>query len=162
MERNFMKNKQIMTIVIIAVLAGGLGFFGGMKYGQSQGSVSGRNFQNLSTEQRQQMGQRFPGADGSVRVGNRNSPAGGGFVTGEILSQDDKSITVKLRDGGSKIIFFSDTTSISKMADGAKTDLAVGKEITATGSTNSDGSITAQSIQIRPATPTPPTDQNPK
>jgi len=145
-----------MTIVIIAILAGGIGFLGGMKYGQSRGSVAGRNFQNLTPEQRQQMGR------GANLQGNRNGPAGSGLVNGEIISQDDKSVTVKLRDGGSQIIFFSDTTSISKMADGAPTDLVVGKSITVTGSANSDGSITAQSIQIRPATPAPAQDQNPK
>lgn len=141
--------KKYLPIVIAIIIAGGLGFFGGMKYGQSRGSVVGRNFQ---------MGR------GANLQGNRNGPAGGGLVNGEILSQDEKSVTVKLRDGGSKIIFFSDSTSIGKTADGAKTDLGVGKSITVTGSANSDGSVTAQSIQIRPATPapTPSADQKPK
>lgn len=144
-----MKKNLPYVLAVVTLL---IGFYGGLKYGQSQRG----NFT------RQQMGQRFPGADGLTNRGNRNAPAGGGFVNGEILSQDDKSITVKLRDGGSKIIFFSDSTGISKTADGAPTDLAVGKEITATGSANSDGSITAQSIQIRPATPVSPSDKNPK
>lgn len=159
-----MNKKNIPVIVVIVIIAGGIGFFGGMKYGQSRGSVAGRNFQNLTPEQRQQMGQGFRNSAGVDSRGNKNNPAGGGFVNGEIISQDDKSVTVKLRDGGSKIIFFSDTTSISKMADGVPTDLGVGKSITVTGSTNSDGSVTAQSIQIRPITaaPTPPADQNPK
>ena len=48
-------------------------------------------------------------------------------------------------------LIFSNTTQISKSAAGSLADLKVGESITVNGSTNSDGSITAQIIQLRPA-----------
>jgi hypothetical protein len=85
------------------------------------------------------------GAQRGVRPG-----ANGGLVSGQILSQDDKSVTLKLLDGGSKIIFFSASTQITKSATGAVADLTVGENLMINGTTNTDGSITAQTIQIRP------------
>ena len=76
-----------------------------------------------------------------------------GCIAGEVLSKDDKSVTLKLRDSGSKIIFFSDSTQITKSAGGSAKDLTVGQEISATGEANSDGSVNAQTIQIHPAMP---------
>ena len=117
---------------------------GGMKFGESKkitGMLSPEGSQNL------------PQVTGNVRVGNGQN---GGFVNGDIISKDDKSITVKLRDGGSKIVFFSDTTDISKFVSGTSADLEVGKTVTVTGKTNQDGSVTAQSVQLRQATSTQP------
>jgi len=149
-------SKKILIITIVALAAIGAGsFYGGMKYAQSKNPTgmmrgSAADFANLSQEERQARFQQFgaTGAAGGMQKGTRTA---GGMIGGEIISKDDKSITVKLIDGGSKIIFFSDTTQITKSASGSPEDLKVGESITANGSINSDGSITAQTIQLRPA-----------
>ena len=148
-------NKKII-IPIIAVVLIGVSFYGGMLYGKSQQPVGG-SFANMTPEQRQARLAQGGFAGGVGVRGNRD----GGFTAGEILSKDDKSITVKLTDGGSKIVFLSPTTQVLKSTTGILNDLAVGTQVVASGNAGSDGSITATSIQIRPAmmatpTPTPP------
>jgi len=144
-------NKIFITGAVVAVVVGGGAFYGGMKYAErrSTGTISPQDMQNMSPEQRQQMLQRFRGSGGTGRRSD------GEFVNGEILSKDDKSITVKMRDGGSKIIFLSGSTSIGKIAEGTVGDLEAGKQVTVNGTANSDGSVTAQNIQIRPNMPAP-------
>jgi len=150
-------NKLIAIVIATAVVVGGGAFFGGMKYAESK-SPRGRlsqadfqNLQNLSPEERQQrlqeLGANAGGFRGGSGGGQRN---GGGLTSGEIISKDDKSVTIKLRDGGSKIVFLSDSTEIWKSTAGALSDLEIGKNISVNGTANSDGSITAQTIQLRP------------
>jgi len=127
-----MKNTTIITIVLV-LLVGSASFFAGMKYQQSK-SPRFANFQGNRNGQFQQ----------------RATGGGARPVRGEILSQDDESITVKLADGSSKIVILSTTTSINKAAEGSKDDLKVGEQVYLFGSENSDGSITAQNIQINP------------
>lgn len=79
------------------------------------------------------------------------SNGGDGFIAGEIISKDDKSLTIKSPNGGSKIILYSSATEISKMASGTIADLSIGQTLTVSGQANQDGSFTAQLIQIRPA-----------
>jgi len=125
--------KNISVVIIVIVLVGVGSFFSGMKYAQSNSPGQG----GLAPQERQA---RF------LQRGTRNA---GGFTAGQIIAKDDKSITIKLRDGGSKIIFYSDTTEVGKFTSGTVNDLEVGKTITVNGKTNSDGSVTADSIQIR-------------
>lgn len=147
---------KIVSIAVVAVVVGGAAFFAGTNYGKAQnaGTIRGQNNGpgQLTAEERQIRLSQFGGRGGQ---GVRNA---GGFAAGEILFKDDTSVTVKLREGGSKIIFLSDTTQIMKSVAGSTSDLAVGKEITVMGAANPDGSVTADSVQLR--TPRP-ASQNP-
>jgi len=136
-------NKKIIPLIILGfVIIGAGSFFGGMKYAESKNPVAG-NFRNLTADQRAQM---VAGA----RTGATGNRTGASFINGDILTKDDKSITVKLSDGGSKIVFYSSSTQISKIASGTASDLEIGKAVTVNGSANQDGSVTAQTIQMRP------------
>lgn len=130
--------KKILPIIIIVIIVGAGAFFGGMKYDQSKQT-------NLRQQRFGQMGANV----GEIRSSGARDGAGN-FVGGEIIAKDDKSITIKLQDSGSKIIFFSDSTQITKSASGTVDDLKTGENLMITGQTNADGSITAQTIQIRP------------
>lgn len=131
--------KKIITLAIVGILVvGGAGFYGGMLYGKGL---------NKSTDRF--AGQGFPNG-GSGMIVRGNGVQSGGMVNGEVIAQDEKSITVKGRDGGSKIVFVSGTTEIGKMVQGSLADLAVGTQVTVLGTANADGSITAQSVQLRP------------
>lgn len=125
-----MKNPQniFITLVLIFTFAG-VGFYAGVKYQQSKRPQT--RFDNF---QPRQFGQRQ------------------GFrpVNGEIISVDDKSITVKLNDNSSKIVFLTDTTTINKSSLGSKEDLKTGGKVAIFGIENSDGTITAQNIQLNP------------
>lgn len=132
-----MKNPVIITVII--ALVGGAAFFGGMQYQKTQTSSP--------------MQGQFRGPNGSAPQGGFQGRAGGtnqGMmpVSGEIISQDDTSITVKMQDGSSKIVILSDDTTINKASEGTKSDLKTGETVTAFGTTNSDGSITAQNVSI--------------
>jgi hypothetical protein len=99
------------------------------------------------------MGQRT-GGNTTFGQGARRGQNGGGFVAGSVLSKDEKSVTIKSMDGGSKIVYYSQSTQISKPSPVQVSDLNVGENVIVAGNSSSDGSITAQSIQIRP-TPEP-------
>lgn len=135
---------MLPVFIIVLIAVGGGSFYGGMKFNQSQVAAN-----------RQNNFQRFvQGGQGQGGAARRNGQGqgfdgGAGFVTGEVISKDDKSLTLKLRDGGSKIVFFSTSTQITKSADGSADDLKVGENVVAGGAANSDGSITAQTIQLR-------------
>src|SRR3989344_2739201 len=155
--------KTIINILVVAIVVGGAAFYGGMKYAQSKNSkgdfsarggsaLGGQNLRNLSPEERQTRLQEMGVYGGGFRGGRTGGGAGGDSVSfGEILSKDDKSITLKLRDGGSKIVFFPESVEVSKFVSGNKDDLEIGKTVSVNGKANQDGSLTAQSIQIRPA-----------
>ena len=144
--------KKVLPIIILLILIGGGAFYGGMEYAKSKGGL--QNLQNLSTEERQEMFQEMGANIGSGLRGGR--PMGQiveGFANGEIIAKGEESITIKLRDGGSRIIFFSESTdiTITKPVSGSVDDLKEGQQVMISGKENSDGSYTAQTIQMSKA-----------
>ena len=139
-----MTSKQWVTLVVVAVVFAGGGFFGGVKYQQTKkpAAVAGRTG-------------AFTGGAGGFAGRRAGGANGASFVSGQVLSEDSSSITVKNMAGGSQIVILAPSTQYRKAVDGAASDVAVGSMVTITGSTNSDGSLTAQSVQIRAATSTP-------
>lgn len=153
------KNNKIVSIVIgIAIFAIGGSFYAGIKYNQVKNSTptnrSGNaGFANLSPEERQARAEQFgnQGGMGGQRGARGAGGSGASVVMGEVILKDNNSVTIKSRDGGSKIIFLSNSTSVMKTIQGSTADLAVGVQITVAGNINSDGSVVAQSIQTRPS-----------
>jgi len=131
-------SKNILITIIVALIVGAGTFYGGMKYQQSKrAAVFSRQFGQIQ------------GQNGGSNQQNR-SRAGNGQVFGDIIAKDDKSITVKLADGSTKIVLFSDTTAINKASEGSKDDLKEGERVAVFGTANSDDSVTAQNIQLNP------------
>ncbi len=130
----------VIPLVLGALVLGGISFYAGMQYEKIPLSPSSRR-QNFD-------GNRSPRVTGNAPGRNIG---GGGFINGEVVSKDATGLTVKLRDGGSKIVFFSSSSTVGKMTEGTMEDITVGTDISINGAANPDGSITASTIQIRPA-----------
>lgn len=138
-------NNKVISIIVAVIVIAGISFYGGMQYGKSTSTSA--VFGNRSG----QIGQ-FGG-----RSGQGGGRAGGGFINGDVVAKDATSITVQSKDGsGSKFVFFATSTQIMKTSEGSLSDLTVGKTIMVQGTANPDGSVTAQSIQIRPTAPQAP------
>jgi hypothetical protein len=128
-----------VTTIAIIVVVGIACFFGGMKYQSTK----------LPMFNRQAFGGPQGGPSGMrSAMGGRagaNRP-----VSGEVISTDEKTVTVKMTDGSSKIVLISASTQINKASEATKTDITTGMKVAVFGQTNSDGSVTAQNIQLNP------------
>lgn len=119
---------KISLITVILVLVGGVvGFFAGSKYQQGSRTAGSSQFQ---------FRQRF---------GN-NTKA----VRGQILSTDSKSITIKFQDGSTKIVIIPSSATIYKTDSASVSDLKKDEAVVVFGMDNSDGSVTAENVQLNP------------
>jgi hypothetical protein len=135
---------KINTVILIAVLSLAVGFGGGYFFKNYQVGKMRPNFGNLIQNQ--------PGNQILDRQRNGQGPQTGfgGMVVGEVISQDEKSITVKVQDGGTKIVILGDSTTYTESQTVEKSEIGVGNQVRVLGSANSDGSVTARNVQINP------------
>lgn len=129
-------NKKIIFNILGIVVIVGVAFYGGTVYGKKNNNLSSSPVG---------AGQ-LSGFNGVGARGMNN-----GFTSGEIISKDESSITIKSQDGSTKIALVGLKTQIMKSTTGSLDDLVTGASVTVTGVSNSDGSVTAESVQIRPA-----------
>jgi hypothetical protein len=142
-RKNMKMNKKIVIPFALTTIAlCSLSFYAGMQFAGGQ-----------NTDKRAQFAGQFGDMPNGAKTGTnvqRMRGGGMGMVSGEILSKDEKSITVKDRTGGSKIVFLGASTEVMKSAVGTLDDLAIGTDVITNGTPNADGSITATTVQIRP------------
>jgi len=120
----------IWIVIVIIALAGG--------YFWGKASVPARGARSY-----------FGAASGTRGFAGARGGAGGGFVAGTITSNDGSSLTVELPNGNSENVYYSSSTQVIKPSPASVGDLTSGTMVMIGGTTNPDGSVTAQSIQIR-------------
>lgn len=128
-----MKQSNLVIGIIVIVFTTG-GFFGGLTYQRSKIPTYARGQFNMNLQNGQQARNRV----------------GGEQTVGQILSLDPTTLTVKLPDGSSKIVLLTSTTTYTATTESTQSTLKVGDTIATFGRTNTDGSITAQNIQLNP------------
>lgn len=137
-----MKNNIAVTAIVVLCFTGA-GFFCGMQYQKSQRSSFGNNMMQGGPN----------GGSGAIGAGRQG---GSQPVSGQVTSIDANSMTVKTPNGSSKILLLSSDTTIQVATSGSRTDLSVGAQVTATGSTSTDGTMTVKNVSVGGSMMTPP------
>lgn len=117
-------NKFLILGIVLFLVGTGLGFFVGSK---AQRKTSGSDFQ---------FRQRFGN--------NMNS------VKGQIIKDENGNLTIKLSDGSTKLVIVPSSATVYKTDKVNFSDLKTNEEVLIFGTQNSDGSITAENIQLNP------------
>lgn len=143
--KSFTKQQTIAVIIALIVFTG-LGYWAGSA---SASGASGTGRSGASAYAGGFGGAGRGGAGGASAGANRSGF--GGAVTGSIISMDANSLTISMRPNGTRIVYFASSTSILKTDPGTVADLSTGTNVVVAGTPAADGSVVAQSIQIRPA-----------
>lgn len=144
-------NKKIMGTAVSLIVGIGLGYASATVLHPAARAQNARGFAGAA-------GGNFAGARAVAAAGaaggrGGTAGSGGGFLTGTVAAKDSRSITLNTRDGNSHVVLISPATTVSKSVNGSQTDVSVGSNITVSGTTNGDSSISASLIQLRPAGP---------
>lgn len=152
-----MDKKCLILLIVVLLVAGGGGFYGGTAYQKNKSSSQATSVEgvfsrgNMTDEEREAMRERMRSGGMPENMPGDFAARGGGFgrpISGGIIGVDDNSITLKLEDGSTRIVFLSGETQINKIDACTKDDLAENVEVTVSGTENDDGTIEARQIQI--------------
>ncbi len=122
---------------VILILGVGIGYSAGAAY-------TAKN--RVARQFPQGMNGRF---EGGAMMGSPRGTLRGSSLSGSVISKDEKSITLQTIGGGSRIIFMDPTTVYTKASSGSASLVTTGTNVFVTGNQNPDGSVTAQSIEVR-------------
>ena len=147
-----MKPAQIVIGVIIALALAGGGFAAGMTVGRGSGSEA-----SASPSPTGAAGRGGAGITGRLGQGGAAGAAGGQAMAGRILSVNDGSITIEVRQPGaqgasptvtSQIVLIGSATRIVKTVetDIKLTDLKANDQVTIVGTTDASGNVSATAI----------------
>ncbi len=148
-----MNSKWYAITAVVVIVVAAVAAFGGYSYGLQQGQLRASDIRNqflaargLGGNGAQAGGGQGFGGQGATGTGNRQFNANN-FANGQVksisgdtiqLSTATEVLTVKL----------TSQTQIEKMGQGSASDIQAGERITIQGTRASDGSFTAQNIQI--------------
>ena len=148
-----MKPAQIVIGVVVALALAGGGFAAGMTVGRGSGTEA-----NASASPTGAAGRGGAGITGRLGQGGGAAGAGGGqAMAGRILSVNDGSITIEVRQPGaqgasptvtSQIVLIGSSTRIVKTveSDIKLTDLKANDQVTIVGTTDASGNVSATAI----------------
>jgi hypothetical protein len=125
--------KVVLGVLLVALVGAGC-FYGGTLYGKGQAQPA------------------LPGAPGQAGTppGGNGQASGtqAGMLMGQIETIGDGTLTMTNQNGSRTVVNVTDTTLIQKQASVALGDLQVGETVVVSGSSASDGSITARMVQV--------------
>jgi Domain of unknown function (DUF5666) len=126
------KTHVIWGIVAVIALIGGFFWGKSMAAASSSSGRSGRFAFGSSTS-------AFAGRTG----------ASGGFEAGTVAAIGNESITLQLPNGNSQVVFYSSSTQVVVPQTTSISSIQPGAMVMVGGTQNSDGSMTATTIQVR-------------
>ena len=133
--------KTMVISALLVLLALGGGFFAGMTYQKGKAVVRNGFYAMTQGNQGGMMRGRF----GQGQGGQNFRP-----VRGEVLSLSQNTMTVKLPNGNSEIVVFGQSTQFVKSEAASVSDVKTGDTVMVVGTQNSDGSVTAQNVEVNP------------
>jgi hypothetical protein len=141
---NMNKNIMILVAAILIIVAAVGSFFGGIFYQRNQLPFFSIGTLGQNGSREGNFAARF-GQNGQASQNTNFRP-----VRGQVLSIDSNSMTVKMSDGSTKIIVLSSSTVYMQSTKASLGDIKAEDTVNVVGTQNSDGSVTAQDIQINP------------
>ena len=153
----------VAGVIVVGVVAGFGGYTLGVKAGQTRAADVRTNFLVARGLANGPQGAGLPGVgvpgqgapglpgmgaggqNGGQNAGAQFNPAN--FATGQVKQVNGNTVQLSTANEVLKVTI-GDQTRIQKMGDGSLSDISAGERITVQGTRKSDGTFTAQTIQI--------------